>query len=73
MVALSELNKVGELSLPSGVTLTLLLRKDKKPQVPDKDTVLEGEDLALVVTSPENENDLRIALTQRAAPDEGEG
>ncbi len=65
---------VGQIDLPSGALITLLLREQHPPQRPSEDTVLEAGDEVLVVTGRESEEALRLALTQEAAPEtEAEG
>jgi trk system potassium uptake protein TrkA len=53
---------VGELPLPEGSTLSLLLRKQQKPIIPRATTTLQAEDHIIAVTSPESEEALRAAL-----------
>jgi len=55
--------KVRELSLPKGSTLSLLLRKQRKPIIPKATTTLQAEDQIIAVTTPESEEALRTALT----------
>lgn len=65
---------MGQIDLPSGALITLLLRENQPPQRPDGDTVLEAGDEVLVVTNRESEEALRLALTEEAAPEaEAEG
>lgn len=61
---------VGQVDLPSGAFITLLLRSGQPPTRPEEDTVLQAGDEVLVVTNRESEEALRRALTQGA---EGEG
>jgi trk system potassium uptake protein TrkA len=54
--------QVKELSLPPGSVLSLVIRKQEKPQVPTADTILQAEDQIIAVTTPESEKALRTAL-----------
>ena len=54
---------VGDLKLPPGAILALVIRKDKTPLVPEAATTIEPEDQVIAVTSPQNEAALRAALT----------
>ena len=54
--------RVKELSLPPGSVLSLVIRKQEKPQVPTADTILQAEDQIIAVTTPESEKALRTAL-----------
>lgn len=58
---------IGQIDLPSGTLITLVLRAGQPPQRPDEDTVLEAGDEVLVVTSRESEDALRLSLTQEPA------
>ncbi|OGO05797.1 MAG: portal protein [Chloroflexi bacterium RBG_13_56_8b] len=53
---------VKELRLPAGNTLSLIIRGQQKPFVPDKDTILEAEDQIIAITTPESEEALGTAL-----------
>jgi trk system potassium uptake protein TrkA len=53
---------VKELPLPTGNTLSLVIRGQQKPFVPDEDTVLEAEDQIVAITTPESEEALGTAL-----------
>ncbi|MCJ7426154.1 MAG: TrkA family potassium uptake protein [Dehalococcoidales bacterium] len=53
---------VKELSLPAGNTLSLIIRSQQKPFVPDKDTILEAEDQIIAITTPESEEALGTTL-----------
>ena len=53
---------IKELSLPSESILSLLIRKEQKPQVLTANTVLQAEDQIIAVTTPESEETLRAAL-----------
>ncbi len=49
--------------LPSESIIALIIRKDSKPTIPSADTILKSEDQIIAVTSPDTENELRLALT----------
>jgi trk system potassium uptake protein TrkA len=51
-----------ELSLPPKSTLSLIIRKQRKPLVPKANTILEAGDQIIAVTTPESEEALRTAL-----------
>ncbi len=53
---------VKELSLPPGSVLSLLIRKQEKPQVPTAETILQAGDQIIAVTTPETEKALRTML-----------
>jgi len=53
---------VRELSLPPESILSLIISKERKPQVPTADTVIQAEDQIIAVTPPESEEALRAAL-----------
>ncbi len=53
---------VKELSLPPGSVLSLIIRKERKPVVPTGNTVIQGEDQVIAVTTPELEEALRATL-----------
>ena len=53
---------IKELSLPSGSTLSLIIRKGHKPIIPKSNTILQAEDQIVAVTTPESEETLRITL-----------
>ena len=53
---------IRELSLPSGSTLSLIIRKGHKPIVPKANTILQNEDQIIAVTTPESEETLRTIL-----------
>ena len=55
--------RIGELPLPDGSILSLVIRKGEKPQLATPDTMLEAEDQVIAVTRPELEEALRAALT----------
>ena len=54
---------VRQLSLPSGSTLALIIRKEGKHRVPTLNTILHAEDRIIAITTPESEGALRTALT----------
>ena len=53
---------IKELKLPPGSTLSLIIRKTRKPVVPTVNTLLQAEDEVIAVTHPETEVALRPAL-----------
>jgi len=53
---------IKELSLPSGSTLSLIIRKEHKPIIPKSNTILQAEDQIIAVTTPESEEALRATL-----------
>jgi trk system potassium uptake protein TrkA len=53
---------IKDISLPPGTMLSLLIRKQEKPQVPSPETMLQAEDQIIAVTTPETESGLRTAL-----------
>lgn len=55
--------RLGTLHLPRESMVSLVIGKDKGPQIPTEETVLEAEDEVVAVTNPENEEALRAALT----------
>lgn len=55
--------RLKDLKLPEGSSLSLLLRRGDKPQVPGAEIVLRAEDRLLAVTRPDAEQSLRSALT----------
>ncbi len=57
--------RVGDLRLPSGTTLILVLR-DATPIYPDKDTILRGGDTVIALIRLEAEQDVRRALVGEA-------
>jgi trk system potassium uptake protein TrkA len=56
--------KVKDLSLPASTTLSLLIRRQQRPQVPTPETVLQAGDQVVAVTLPELEEALKLALTE---------
>lgn len=53
---------IRELSLPTGSTLSLIIRKDHKPIIPKANTIIHAEDQIIAVTTPESEKALRTTL-----------
>ncbi len=53
---------ISALELPQGSVAILIIHKDRGPEVPAPDTVLQAEDQVIAVTSPELEETLRAAL-----------
>jgi len=53
---------IKELSLPPGSILSLIIRRQEKPQVPTAETILQAGDQIIAVTSPEAEEALRTVL-----------
>lgn len=62
--------RLKEVALPPGSLITLVIPRGQRPQVPREDMVLQADDTVLAVTLPENEDALRVALTQEALPEE---
>jgi len=54
---------IKEIKLPAEITLILIISKDRKPQIPMPDSIIEGEQSIIAVTPPESEEALRNALT----------
>ncbi|MDP3879338.1 MAG: TrkA family potassium uptake protein [Dehalococcoidales bacterium] len=54
--------QIKQLSLPEGVVLSLIIRKERKPMVPSGTTILQAEDQVIAVTPPELEGILRSTL-----------
>ena len=54
---------VKEISLPAKSKLALVIRKDRKPRVPDPNTIIREGDQIIALTTPELEEELRAALT----------
>jgi trk system potassium uptake protein TrkA len=52
-----------ELELPAETTLILIISKDRNPQIPLPDILIEGEQSIIAVTPPESEEALRTVLT----------
>lgn len=57
--------RIRDLLMPHGSQVILLVGKDGMPRPTSADTVLQAEDEVVAITSPENEEALRAALTQR--------
>ena len=53
---------VKELPLPQGSVLSLIIRSQQKPVVPNANTVLQAEDQIIAAITPESEEALRTAL-----------
>ncbi|MFC1983747.1 potassium channel family protein [Chloroflexota bacterium] len=53
---------IRELSLPPKSTLSLIIRKERKPIIPKANTILQAEDQIIAVTTPESEEALRTTL-----------
>jgi trk system potassium uptake protein len=53
---------IRDLLLPKGTTLIFVISKDKNPQIPTPDTILEGEQRIIAVTPSESEEALRTIL-----------
>ncbi len=53
---------VKELSLPPESILSLIISKERKPQVPTANTIIQAEDQIIAVTPLESEEALRTAL-----------
>ena len=57
--------QVRDLTLPPGSMLSLIIRKERKPILPTTSTILRAEDQIIAVIRPEQEEELRAALTGR--------
>jgi len=55
--------KIKELALPEGSKLSLIIRQSQKPHIPSADTTIRDGDRIIVITAPEQEEALRIALS----------
>jgi len=53
---------IKELSLPPKSTLSLIIRKERKPIIPKANTTIQAEDQIIAVTTPESEEALRATL-----------
>jgi len=53
---------VKELPLPPESVLSLIISKERKPQIPTPDSVIQAEDQIIAVTPPDSEEALRAAL-----------
>lgn len=51
-----------ELSLPSASQLCLIIRQGQKPIIPTLNTIIQGGDQIIAVTTPESEKALQVAL-----------
>jgi len=58
---------VGEVSLPQGAILSLVIRKGIRPFVPSADTLLQADDQIIASTPAESEEGLRASLESREA------
>ena len=54
--------QIKQLDLPKGCTLILDIGKERKPLVPNSETIIEGGEQIIAVTPPEAEEALRTAL-----------
>jgi trk system potassium uptake protein TrkA len=54
--------RVGDVGLPPGSVLSLIIRDDNEAQVPAPDTILQADDRLIAVTRPDLEEPLREAL-----------
>ncbi|MFC1873761.1 potassium channel family protein [Chloroflexota bacterium] len=54
--------RVGELDLPPGSIVSLIIREARQPVVPTSDTVIEEDDQVIAVVIPEHEEALRFAF-----------
>jgi trk system potassium uptake protein TrkA len=57
---------LGQVTLPPNSFITLVVKRDE-PFLPDEETMLEGDDEVLVVTTPDEEEMLWEALTEVAS------
>jgi len=55
--------KLGDISLPPGTLISLIIRKDQSAVIPAEDAIIGSEDKVLAVTNPELEGDLVSVLT----------
>lgn len=55
--------KLSDFRLPKGSAVLLVIGKDKGPQIPTGETVLEAEDEVVAITSAENEEAMRAMLS----------
>jgi len=53
---------VKELQLPPESVLSLIISKERKPQIPTPNSIIQAEDQIIAVTPPESEEALRTAL-----------
>jgi len=54
--------KINAFQLPQGSAVLLVIGKEKGPQIPTTNTVIEAEDEVIAITSAENEEPLRAML-----------
>jgi trk system potassium uptake protein len=54
--------KIKDLELPQGSVLTLIIRRDQKPQMISQDTALESGDQVIALTPTESEEQLKTVL-----------
>jgi trk system potassium uptake protein TrkA len=54
--------KVKDLALPSGSVLTLIIRRDQKPQMATPDAIIQTGDQIIALTPTETEDQLKAAL-----------
>lgn len=57
--------KLRSFSLPKGSAVLLVISKEKGPQIPTDETVLEAEDEVVAMTNAENEEAIREMLTKK--------
>lgn len=57
--------KLRAFSLPKGSAVLLIIGKEKGPQIPTPDTVIEAEDEVVAITDAGNEEAIRVMLTGR--------
>ncbi len=55
--------RLGDFRLPEKSLISLIIGKDKEPQIPTPDTILEEGDQIVGITKSGNEDALRVALT----------
>ncbi len=55
--------RLGDVLLPTGSFVSLVISKEGKPQTPAEDLVLMAGDEIVVVTPPESQESLRVVLT----------
>jgi trk system potassium uptake protein len=54
--------KIKDISLPAGSVLTLIIRRDQKPQMATQDVVIQNGDQIIALTSSDAEEQLKAAL-----------
>ncbi len=57
--------KLRAFALPKGSAVLLVISKEKGPQIPTADTVIEAEDEVVAITEAENEEAIRAMLTSK--------